>query len=265
MVSQYLVCLLLSCSSISSVPAPQTADFTITSVVVENSKNVTDQPRSGRTSLEDGLGGLGELLKLGGGLVQGLLALLGEKVSFVTRILGNKELRDQVGNTVAAGVDFTGQIARVAVPVVQAAAQSVPTLIETAKAAIARFSSDANQDRASRIVDRGSQVAERVGTVVSQVPELLGHGSRLLGSVIKAANDTAPLILNGIQEFTEQLPLITGFASAYAEVNAENTQKLAQTFYTSLQCDLQCRDVVDKDLKLECEVKFCTKEEEHEV
>ena len=51
---------------------------------------MTDQPRSGRTSLEDGLGGLGELLKLGGGLVQGLLALLGEKVSFVTRILGNK-------------------------------------------------------------------------------------------------------------------------------------------------------------------------------
>ena len=36
-----------------------------------------------------------------------------------------QELRDQVGNTVAAGVDFTGQIARVAVPVVQAAAQSV--------------------------------------------------------------------------------------------------------------------------------------------
>ena len=31
----------------------------------------------------------------------------------------------------------------------------------------------------------------------------------------------------GITEFTDQLPLIAGFASAYAEVNAEQTQKVA--------------------------------------
>ena len=30
----------------------------------------------------------------------------------------------------------------------------------------------------------------------------------------------------GITEFTDQLPLIAGFASAYAEVNAEQTQKV---------------------------------------
>ena len=29
-----------------------------------------------------------------------------------------------------------------------------------------------------------------------------------------------------LQEFTDQIPLITGFASAYAEVNAEQTQKV---------------------------------------
>ena len=74
---------------------------------------------------------------------------------------------------------------------------------------------------------------------------LIGQGSRLAGSLIKAANDTAPLVINvsfvhninslfygeifqGIQEFTDQLPLITGFASAYAEVNAEQAQRVSQ-------------------------------------
>ena len=65
-------------------------------------------------------------------------------------------------------------------------------------------------------------------------------------------------MFQGIQEFTDQLPLIAGFASAYAEVNAEQTQKVVQTFYTSLQCDLQCKDIMDKDLKQECMVQFCT-------
>ena len=84
------------------------------------------------------------------------------------------------------------------------------------------------------------------------MPTLVGQGSRLVGSVIRAANDTAPLVLDvrfaiilmpfavksnflttftfsllqGITEFTDQLPLIAGFASAYAEVNAEQTQKV---------------------------------------
>ena len=39
------------------------------------------------------------------------------------------------------------------------------------------------------------------------------------------ATFTFPL-LQGITEFTDQLPLIAGFASAYAEVNAEQTQKV---------------------------------------
>merc|ERR1711902_13840 len=102
------------------------------------------------------------------------------------------------------------------------------------------------------------------GSVASQAPLLLSQGTRLAGSLIKAANDTAPLIVDGIQEFTDQIPLITGFASAYAEVNAEQTQKVVQTFYTSLQCDLQCRDLEDDDLKAECEVQFCKKNDEDE-
>ena len=55
---------------------------------------------------------------------------------------------------------------------------------------------------------------------------MTNQGTRLAGSIIHAANETAPLIVDGIQEFTDQIPLITGFASAYAEVNAEQTQKV---------------------------------------
>ena len=44
------------------------------------------------------------------------------------------------------------------------------------------------------------------------------------------------LCFQNIQEFTDQIPLIAGFASAYAEVNAEQTGEVVRTFYTSLQC-----------------------------
>ena len=73
----------------------------------------------------------------------------------------------------------------------------------------------------------------------------MDQGSRLLGSVVKAANSTAPLVANVsdpvaegdspfqykiiqiVQETVEQIPLATGFLSAYAEVNAEQTQKVS--------------------------------------
>ena len=72
------------------------------------------------------------------------------------------------------------------------------------------------------------------------------------------------MLFQGIQEFTDQLPLITGFASAYAEIIAEEAQNVAQTFYTSLQCDLQCKDLVDEDLKQECMVQFCNEEDDND-
>jgi len=71
-------------------------------------------------------------------------------------------------------------------------------------------------------------------------------------------------VVNNIQEFTDQIPLIAGFASAYAEVNAEQTGEVVRTFYTSLQCDLQCGELEEPDLKAECELEFC-KEEVEEV
>merc|ERR1712227_580469 len=113
-------------------------------------------------------------------------------------------------------------------------------------------------------------VAAKVGvvrTVADVAPDVIEgtrSGTRLIGSVVRAANDTAPLILDGIQEFTDQIPLITGFASAYAEVNAEQAQKVVGRFVGSFQCDQQCKDLVDEDLKAECEQQFCQQEEEED-
>merc|ERR1712212_49281 len=103
-----------------------------------------------------------------------------------------------------------------------------------------------------------------VSLLSDKVPTLVGQGSRLVGSVIRAANDTAPLVLNGITEFTGQLPLIAGFASAYAEVNAEQTQKVVQTFSRSLSCNLECDDMTDLQKKAECEEKYCKELEEED-
>merc|ERR1719429_245792 len=89
-------------------------------------------------------------------------------------------------------------------------------------------------------------------------------GKSPCGSVIRAANDTAPLVLDGITEFTDQLPLIAGFASAYAEVNAEQTQKVVQTFSRSLSCNLECDDMTDPQEKAECEEKYCKELEEED-
>merc|ERR1712032_203212 len=110
----------------------------------------------------------------------------------------------------------------------------------------------------------GAGIAQGLMAIfTNKVPTLVGQGSRLVGSVIRAANDTAPLVLNGITEFTDQLPLIAGFASAYAEVNAEQTQKVVQTFSRSLSCNLECDDMTDLQ-KTECEEKYCKELEEED-
>merc|ERR1719275_66920 len=107
----------------------------------------------------------------------------------------------------------------------------------------------------------GQKVAIPVAQgVLESVPQLVTQGSRFAGSVVRAANDTAPLLLEGITEFTDQLPVIASFASAYAEVNAEQTQEVAETFSRSLECNLECQDFTPSSPgRAECEAKHCTK------
>lgn len=117
-------------------------------------------------------------------------------------------------------------------------------------------------EAATNLTGQVIQVAVPVGQgLVAAVPQLISQGSRFAGSVVRAANDTAPLILEGVSEFTDQIPLIAGFVSAYAEVNAEQSQIVAETFSRSLSCDLECRDLTSKAAKAACEVEFCQKKE----
>ena len=168
-------------------------------------------------------------------------------------ISSSQELRDQVGSTVSSGLNLTGELVRAGVPLARAAIEQAPALINTTRTAIETLHSAENRERVSQIAGVGSRVAASAGNVASQAPVLFSQGTRLAGSIIHAANETAPLVVNvgdrhdgqeechkscfqNIQEFTDQIPLIAGFASAYAEVNAEQTGVVVRTFYTSLQC-----------------------------
>jgi len=120
---------------------------------------------------------LGELLKVGAGVLESLLAILGPKVEFVTKLLTDRvnqneqegseyqknywfdrfsdiymeELQTGLATTVSVGANLTGEVARVALPVAQGLLQVAPVIIET--------------------------------------------GSQLVGSVATAASATLPLVL----------------------------------------------------------------------
>jgi len=234
-------------STSSCLPAPQSESESD----ADDDYNEFYGDFDGSSETQPTSGSVGDILRSGAGLAGSLLSLFNQK-----------ELRDQVGNTVSTGLKLTGDIINAGVPLARSAIQQAPAIINGTRAVLTAVNSDENRERVSQIAGVGTRVAQGAAGVAAGTPELVGQGTRLAGSLIKAANDTAPLIVDGIQEFTDQIPLITGFASAYAEVNAEQTQKVVQTFYTSLQCDLQCRDIEDEDLKAECEVQFCTKPEE---
>merc|ERR1711997_85686 len=177
----------------------------------------------------------GELINLGASALHGLLGLLGAKIDIIRSLLTNKDLHEHVGKTVEFGLNVTKGLVGAKVGAIRSAAELVPRLIDGTQAIL-----EASSKGSTNLVDQGS---------------------RLIGSVVKAANTTAPLVANIVQETVEQIPLATGFLSAYAEVNAEQTQQVAQRFYGSLQCDLQCGQLEDPELLEECETQFCQEDE----
>jgi len=105
--------------------------------------------------------------------------------------------------------------------------------------------------------------------VIEQVPRIVEQGSKLAGSLVRASQETAPLVIERVTDTLDQLPLIVSFATSYAEVNAEQSEFVAQTFVGSLQCDLRCGDLTDSLEKEECEAEYCKKvekpDDEYEV
>lgn len=116
---------------------------------------------------------------------------------------------------------------------------------------------------ARAVITAKAAAIKTASDVAPDVIEGTRSGTRFIGSVIRAANNTAPLVLDGIQELTDQIPLVTGFASAYASVNAEQAQKVANTFIGSFQCDQKCGQLSDADgSKKKCQEEHCKKPEE---
>jgi len=239
-----LVLLFLSSSFSLPAPAPQTEDLGGDyGDYDESSLDIpTERPQ----------GVLVEILRLGTQLTQGFLELLSSK---------------HLQNTVHTGLNLSrAAVHDVAVPVTHGILALVPRVVNATMSVLdgaqSVVMSPAVQESAGNLAGAGAGVVQGVSTSFQQVPALVGQGSRLAGSVIHAANDTAPLILQGINEFTDQLPLIAGFASAYAEINAEQSEKVVRTFSRSLRCDLECKDMEESQAKTECEEKYCKKLEE---
>jgi len=80
-------------------------------------------------------------------------------------------------------------VARAAAPVVQSAVKSVPVILNTGRQVLEDINSEEHQQRTR-------QALQGVSEAAAQVPTLIEQGGKLIGSVLKAANDTAPLILN---------------------------------------------------------------------
>jgi len=210
---------------------------------------------------------LGDLLSIGAGLAKTFGDLLSQKVNFIKEILSNQELQSSLHRSLGAGLNLTGEVLKVAVPAVGGALGTVLSGGSEAISATRTIVSDPKvQERVGSVAAAGGSVVQGLGQVVSVVPRVLGQGARFAGSVVMAANETAPLVVAGFQEFQEQLPLITGFAQAYAEVNAEQAQKVTRTFQRSLECNLECGDLAPGAGKNRCEAEHCVKiVEEDEV
>merc|ERR1712117_535391 len=108
----FMVCCLLAFSF--ALPAPQA-----TNTVAQENEDETQQ----------NLNGVTEILKFGASLVEGFIALMGQKVTFLSKLLSDQEFQESIGGTVDAAVNLTGTVARVAIPVAQGVLESVPTLV----------------------------------------------------------------------------------------------------------------------------------------
>jgi len=191
-----------------------------------------------------------------------LLELLSGVGAGVMSLVSNQELQARVGEAFRLGANLTGQAVHMAVPVATAAIQQVPQVVSAGRQVVTNV---LENEIVQESVGRAGEVA---GVVVQQAPRFVSGGTRLAGGLVKATNDTVPLLVQNLQELAQQIPLLTRFAQAYITVNARNSQKLVDRFQTSLACELNCRDLLGAEL-VRCEAEHCVmpgeEEEEHVV
>lgn len=168
--------------------------------------------------------GLGDIMAFAGQLGQGILALLGEKARLIKEVVTDEQFQESLGNVIDLAIDAKKGVVQAAGPVVQ-------------------------------------KVASGAASVVSKLPESIGNGvrekGRLIDSIIAAANDTAPLIQDTLDEYQQQAPLVQGFARTYIGANIENARTVLDTFRRSLHCNQRCGQL-EEGLQLEsCRNQWC--------
>jgi len=199
---------------------------------------------SGPPALPDLTGLLGAV----GSVLPGLLQLVQAKVALVNNILSNKEFQERIGETIEVGGNL---VHRIVIPV---ASRVVPVAIDLVGKVPELISAGQNfLSMGAGTLSRTPEFTPEKGTAGG---ELMASPSRLLGSLVKATNETAPLIEQGLSELDSSLPTLAQFATAYVQVNAQDAQKTAETFHRTFNCDFECQGLAGST-RTQCEQKFC--------
>jgi len=76
-------------------------------------------------------------------------------------------------------------------------------------------------------------------------------------SVLKATNDTTPLLMENIDAVRSTAPLAVTFAGALLEEQREQNRKVFSTFINSFLCELLCSDESNNEEKEKCDERYC--------
>jgi len=202
---------------------------------------------SGPPALPDLTGLLGAV----GSVLPGLLQLVQAKVAFINNILSNKEFQERIGETIEVGGNL---VHRIVIPV---ASRVVPVAIDLVGKVPELISAGQN------ILTMGAQAVGTLNRTPEFKPEsrtaggeLMAGPARLLGSIVKATNETAPLVEQSLSDLDASLPTLAQIATAYVQVNAQDAQKTAETFHRTFNCDFECGGLTGST-RTRCEQKHC--------
>lgn len=164
---------------------------------------------------------------------------VGRAINGVQQGLGNTV--EAVGEGVGGAVEaFQGHIERT----VGAVQTVVPVAARVSGVAI---------DAAGQILSVKRMLIE---TIAKEGPRFVLAGVRLFMSLFRAAGDTAPILIGGVQQINELIPRFARFARLFTEYNARQAQKAAGTFQRSFSCQFNCADLKGMELRT-CEQKHC--------
>jgi len=79
----------------------------------------------------------------------------------------------------------------------------------------------------------------------------------IAGSILKATNDTTPLLIENLDSVRSTAPLAITFAEALFEEQREQNRKVFATFLNSFLCELLCRGESDPEKRGECKKRYC--------